>query len=341
MCTFAGIEYDEYVSFFTERVQNEAVTHLFNLTAGLKSRIFGEDQIITQIGDALTFARRIKAADNVLEVLFRQAVTAAKRVKTETVLNVKDYSVIHIAINRLREEGIDVKGKKCLVIGNGMMGRLAAEVLKNAGADVTVTVRRYHHKEVIVPEGCKKIEYAQRYDVIPTCNLIISATTSPHFTINLESMRSLTLEHEIDVIDLAVPRDIDTKIGEIPNVRLYDIDSFQIVPHNEQMEKNLLRAREILQEEQQYFFDWLRGKGNISQIEIIKEAVGQDTMKRLIPQIRQLSLPKNEKEELKRQIAGAGERMMNHLLFELQKSLSDTTFRDMLDAMVNNLYENE
>lgn len=341
LCIFAGIDVEEYAPYFNERVQKEAVAHLFHMTAGLKSRIFGEDQIITQVGDALAFARCIQAADNVLEVLFRQAVTAAKRVKTETVLNVKDDSVIHVALHKLREEGMDIKGRSCLVIGNGMMGRLAAEVLVESGADVTVTLRRYHHKEVVVPEGCGKIEYAKRYDVIPTCDVIVSATTSPHFTIDLEALKNVVLEHETYVIDLAVPRDIDTRIREIPNIRLYDIDSFQITPHTEQLKKNLSRAEEIMQEEQQCFFEWLQGKNHIAQIEVIKAAAGQDTMKRLIPQIRQMPLSKDEKEELKRQIAGAGERMMNHLLFGLQKELPDMVFRDMLDAMEKNLYEKE
>ena len=76
-------EYREYFSF---REEKEAAAHLFRLAAGLESRILGEDQIITQVKDALALARENYAADNVLEVLFRMAVTAAKRVKTEVVL---------------------------------------------------------------------------------------------------------------------------------------------------------------------------------------------------------------------------------------------------------------
>lgn len=339
LCSFAGIDREEYAPFFAERVQEEAVRHLFHLTAGLKSRIFGEDQIITQVGEALASARRRQAADNVLEVLFRQAVTAAKRVKTETVLNIKDYSVIHTALGKLREEGTDFKGRKCLVIGNGRMGRLAAEVLREAGADVTVTVRNYHHRQVLVPEGCSRIEYAGRYDVIPACDLVVSATASPHYTISLESLRKVIPEHELCMIDLAVPRDIEPEIGELSNIRLYDIDSFQQAPDSEQLKKNLRLAEEIMREEEQCFFEWQQGKSHISQIEIIREAAGQDTMKRLIPKIRQMPLLKDEKEELKQQIAGAGERMMNHLLFGLQKNLPESVFSDMLDAMVKSLNE--
>ncbi len=339
LCTFAGIDHEEYAPFFAERSQEEAVTHLFYVTAGLRSRIFGEDQIITQVGDAIAFARCLQAADNVLEVLFRQAVTAAKRVKTETVLDIRDHSVIHTALNRIREDGIDVEGANCLVIGNGMMGRLAAQVLIESGANVTMTIRRYHHNEVVVPSGCNKIEYTRRYDVIPDCDLIVSATTSPHLTIDMDHLKEVPIEHEICMIDLAVPRDIDSRIGELSNVRLYDIDSFEIAPRTEQLEKNLRAAQAIMQEEQQGFFEWLQGRSHISQIEAIKEAVGQDTVNRLIPQIRQMQLTDDEKEELKRQIAGAGERMMNHLLFGLQKNMSEDFFCDTMDAIMKSLYE--
>lgn len=339
LCTFAGIDHEEYAPFFAERSQEEAVTHLFYVTAGLRSRIFGEDQIITQVGDAIAFARCLQAADNVLEVLFRQAVTAAKRVKTETVLDIRDHSVIHTALNRIREDGIDVEGANCLVIGNGMMGRLAAQVLIESGANVTMTIRRYHHNEVVVPSGCNKIEYTRRYDVIPDCDLIVSATTSPHLTIDMDHLKEVPIEHEICMIDLAVPRDIDSRIGELSNVRLYDIDSFEIAPRTEQLEKNLRAAQAIMQEEQQGFFEWLQGRSHISQIEAIKEAVGQDTVNRLIPQIRQMQLTDDEKEELKRQIAEAGERMMNHLLFGLQKNMSEDFFCDTMDAIMKSLYE--
>lgn len=339
LCTFAGIDHEEYAPFFAERSQEEAVTHLFYVTAGLRSRIFGEDQIITQVGDAIAFARCLQAADNVLEVLFRQAVTAAKRVKTETVLDIRDHSVIHTALNRIREDGIDVEGANCLVIGNGMMGRLAAQVLIESGANVTMTIRRYHHNEVVVPSGCNKIEYTRRYDVIPDCDLIVSATTSPHLTIDMDHLKEVPIEHEICMIDLAVPRDIDSRIGELSNVRLYDIDSFEIAPRTEQLEKNLRAAQAIMQEEQQGFFEWLQGRSHISQIEAIKEAVGQDTVNRLIPQIRQMQLTDDEKEELKRQIVGAGERMMNHLLFGLQKNMSEDFFCDTMDAIMKSLYE--
>ena len=83
LCRIKGITEDSYRKYFVERKDQEAVEHLFYLTSGLKSQIIGEDQILTQVKDALNLARENFAADGVLEVLFRMAATAGKRIKTE------------------------------------------------------------------------------------------------------------------------------------------------------------------------------------------------------------------------------------------------------------------
>ena len=82
LCRLREVSFEHYGPYFTEREEKEAVKHLFALSCGLKSRILGEDQIITQVKESLAFAREQYTTDNVLEVLFRMAVTAAKKVKT-------------------------------------------------------------------------------------------------------------------------------------------------------------------------------------------------------------------------------------------------------------------
>lgn len=169
-----------------EREEGEAIEHLFYLTSGLKSQILAEDQIITQVKDALSMARDVYCTDNVLEVLFRMAVTAAKRVKTEVVFSRGNSSVIHQAIQKLREAGYSLDGITCMVIGNGEMGKVAALALAEAGAHVTVTVRQYRSGIVSIPKGCDRINYGERMEFFPSCDLVVSATASPNFTLTKE-----------------------------------------------------------------------------------------------------------------------------------------------------------
>ena len=122
LCRLKGIEGEEYRKYFISRENEEAVEHLFYLAGGLKSQILGEDQILTQIKDALNLAREHFTTDSVLEVLFRMAVTAGKKIKTEAPLAHGNPSVIHQAVSYLKEQGYDMHGKTCMVIGNGEMG---------------------------------------------------------------------------------------------------------------------------------------------------------------------------------------------------------------------------
>ena len=276
LCDHMGIEREQYDQFFIERENKEAVSHLFRLAAGLESKIVGEGQILTQIGDAAAFARSCYATDNTMEVLFRQAVTAGKRVRTEADLSTADRSVIHTALAMLREEGITVEGKKCMVIGNGMMGRLSAQTLMDQGADVTVTVRKYHSGVVDIPFGASRISYDERYGLLPDCDMIVSATSSPNYTLTVQELEKLSIDHPIPVIDLAVPRDVEPGVEQFSWASLYDIDSFHIDIHSEKFKANLEKAETILDEEKEHFREWYEGRDIVPTIQALKKTAGED-----------------------------------------------------------------
>ena len=333
LCSFLELDPEEYSGYLTERRQEEAVDHLFRLSAGLESRIIGEDQILTQVGDALQAARAAYAADNALEVFFRLAVTAGKRVKTETVLSSADSSVIHAALRTLEEKGFSAANKKCMVIGNGMMGKLSAQTLLDKGADVTVTVRQYTSGVVDIPQGCKRINYSERYDLLPSCDLVVSATSSPNFTLCASELKGLKITRPICLLDLAVPRDIEPEAGRLPGFTLYDIDSFSIEPRSEQLRQNVSRAEEILAEEQAEFYRWYEGRDMIPRINMLKDAAARDLSARLTPTYRHVPLQEKQKESLEQAVEGAAGRMMNRMLFGMRSRLPDGVFSECVEAM--------
>ena len=333
LCDYLKVSAGKYASYFVQRKDSEAVHHLFRLAAGMESRIVGEDQILTQVGDALALARSCYAAGHMLEVLFRLAVTAGKRVKTEASLSTADQSVIHTALRTLEREGMSVKGMRCMVIGNGMMGRLAAQTLLEYGADVTVTVRQYRSGVVDIPPGCNRIGYADRLAFLPGCDFVVSATSSPNYTLQLRDLSPLPVEQTIRLIDLAVPRDIDPACAALPWAVLYDVDSFHVDRHSEQLTAALEHAQVILYQEEERFYAWYQGRDFVPQIRRLKAAAGADVRGRMTPVLRQCHLEAGEKKEISQQIADASGRMMSHLLFELRTRLPDQVFRECLDGM--------
>ncbi len=333
LCRLKGVSEEAYGHYIFTLTESEAEDHLFRLASGLESRILGEDQIISQVGDALGSARKSFATDHVLEVLFRQAVTAGKKVKTNVSLSAADRSVIHQAVRALRAQGYDFAGKHACVIGNGMMGKLAAQALREAGCTVTVTVRQYHSGMVTVPEGCARIDYAERYSLIPACDLVVSATSSPNYTITREELKKLTLQHNVILIDLAVPRDIETQCADISGIRLFDIDSFEVDLHNEQLLNNVRRAEVIIEEEKERFEDYYTGRDVLPKIAHLKEAAAEDISARMKAYLRKSDLSDTDKQEIRMQVEGAAQRMMNKLLFDMKDEMDAESYRACLSAM--------
>lgn len=333
LCNYLNVDVEEYQSYFIVRRQRDAIDHLFRVASGLESKIIGEDQIITQVGDALAMARSCYATDHTLEVLFRLAVTAGKRVKTEVDLSTADKSVIHTALRMLEEQGISVKGKVCMVIGNGMMGKLSAQTLMERGADVIVTIRQYHSGVVDVPIGCTQISYEKRLEKLPECDFVVSATSSPNYTLRWEELVPLSIDHPIYMIDLAVPRDIEQKVREFAWATLYDVDFFHIDLKSEKLKANLRKAERILEEKEREFYEWYEGRDLIPRIQRLKEIAGSDVTGRLTPVMKNVSLEEEQKQKLEEKIEGASSRMMNRLLFGMRAKLSDEVFQECLQAM--------
>ena len=338
VCQLKGISDDSYRNYFVERKDEEAVEHLFYLTSGLKSQIIGEDQILTQVKDALNLARENFAVDGVLEVLFRMAVTAGKRIKTEVPFSHGNPSVIHQAIQFLGQKGYSMQDKTCMVIGNGEMGKVAAQALREAGADVTVTIRQYRSGIVSIPAGCKRINYGERMEYIPECDLVVSATASPNFTLRRELFEELELSGELILIDLAVPRDIEPSIGSLEGITLYDMDSFRIEEIPAELQENLEAAGAIVREQMDEFFQWLDGRDLIPRIQEIKEEAVNDLNLRIAKILKKTQMDEEDRVNLVQAVDTAAGKVVNKLIFGLRDSLNQEAFLECV-AGLEKIYE--
>lgn len=339
-CEIKELTYHTYEEFLTERDGIEAVKHLFNLSCGVKSKVFGEDQIITQVKEALALARDNYCTDNVLEVLFRMAITAAKKVKTNVKLSNTNHSVIDEAIFYLQKEHIELKDKICMVIGNGEMGKLSAMALKEKQADVTVTVRQYRSGVVEIPQGCKRINYGERMDYIKECDIVISATASPNCTIKFDNLKEIVLNKPLLLLDLAVPRDIDPKVAELNQITLYDIDDFKIDISDEKRKEDLDRVGEILEAQIDEFIEWYECRDMISVVKQIADLAAKDIGNRVWGVSGKLNLEEDCKESLEKTINDASKKVVDKLIFGLRDNLNIDTWRECIEGM-NKIYSDK
>ena len=253
LCRGAGVPEAELEHYFTTRTGTDAARHLMEVACGLHSQILGEDQIITQVRTAMELAQEEKTADPVLAALFRRAVTAGKRARTEVHVARGVPSMGTRCREVLQRELGDLAGKKVLVIGNGQMGRLAAELLHEAGARVQVTLRSYRHGETVVPAGCGTVPYEDRLAAMEGMDALVSATASPHYTLTMAQLETVAHPPRV-AVDLAVPRDIDPACAA--RMRCFDTDSLGAGGPGSQEE--LAAMETIAGEELEKFQQWQR-----------------------------------------------------------------------------------
>ncbi|MEY8390224.1 glutamyl-tRNA reductase [Lachnospiraceae bacterium] len=337
LCRLKGLSCEEYQEYFVVREGAEAVKHLFYLSAGMKSQIVGEDQILTQVKEALAFAREQEGADRLLEVLFRMAVTAGKQVKANVVMDKANFSAAHRALEFLKEQGNVLTEKICLVIGNGEMGKLTAQALMEEGADVTVTVRQYRSGIVKIPQGAKRIDYGERYRYIPKCDLVVSATASPNLTITREGLdaclrqRDAYFQEQI-FLDLAVPRDMETSIAERQGVVYYDMDSLPFEAQSVEMRRQYEKAQNLLDRAIQKFLEWQECRDLVPRIQQIGADAGRELAWRMEKTLQHLNLSKTDLANLQKQLEHTTGKVVDKLLFELRNQAEPETLQKTVEV---------
>ncbi|WP_053956640.1 glutamyl-tRNA reductase [Inediibacterium massiliense] len=234
--------------YFFVKNSNEAVKHVFQLAAGLESLILGEDQILGQVRNAHEYALEIGKTGKVLNKLYREVITTAKRIKRETAISQNSLSISSIAVKFIEEIFKDLREKKVLVIGVGTMSRIAIENLIDKGVkEIHVTNRTVGHV-MDLSERYKEIqvvEFSKRYEWIPKVDIIISSTSAPHYVLRKDEFIKYHGGEKLCMVDIAIPRDIDPKIGQEEGVSLYELDALKRVSL-ENMESRLEAAKDAM-----------------------------------------------------------------------------------------------
>lgn len=255
----------------------KAIHHLFLVASGLDSMVIGEDQILGQVKDAQNMAVKLGTCKTYLNTFFRYAITASKKVKTDTRLSKTPVSTAIICIRAAQSYLGTLDDKKIMIIGAS--GKIGSVVLKNLlsdyNANVFVTVRDLNslnpgcvsgEPHGRTPNGYTRIPYDRRYEYLADMDVVISATSSPHYTLTYDSVeKHLVFGRNGEAVkrrafmDLAVPLDIESRIGTLPGVLCSNIDDFgkTAKSNNEIKLREAKVAREILEEYETAFRKWM------------------------------------------------------------------------------------
>ncbi len=260
----------------------EAVAHLYRVVSGLDSMVLGEVQIQGQVREAYDTARsltgRRQAVRAVFNRLFQSALSVGGRVRTETRLSEGAASVPSAAVDLAKKIFGSLRGRRGMVLGAGDMGELTLECLVGEGVTSVMVASRNMMRAQKVAEkfGGTSVSFSSFWDVLPNTDIIVTSTAAPHAMITLEEFRRrmpAKLKSPLFFIDIAIPRDVDPGVGELPNVFLYTIDDLQhIVTANVQRRKaELPKAESIIEDEVDKFWRWYSGLRAVPLIKQLRE----------------------------------------------------------------------
>lgn len=250
---------EEYL--FTKN-HKDALFHVYYVAAGLDSMILCEDQILGQVKEALDFSIKHKLSGKVLNKLFKEAVTSAKRIKTDLKVSETPISMVYIAIKILKEKLGSLKGKKACIIGIGEIGRLAlTHLLEEDLCEIYIANRTYNNILDLLSKfhNVKPIQFEKRYEVIENVDIVITATSAPHTILDFNHMKEI--HNNLYIMDLALPRDVEKKVATLENITLCDVDDFKNISEENMKKREELSkiAKDIINSKVEEFIDWSKG----------------------------------------------------------------------------------
>ena len=263
--SLTGLEDDAFKDTLEVCENKDAYEHLLKLTSGLESLVVGEEQILGQIKESISAARKVNASGKRLNKLFERSIKIGTRIRNSTGIGRGGISLGSMAVKLAEENVDDIKSKHVLLIGTGEAATMVAKSLKKRGYAFNVTSRTLERSVGFSQTlGGKPIKFEDVLSGFNNYEVIFVATTAPYFLVSFDRMKDGMKNKKSGtmILDLSNPRTVDEKVAIIPGIKLMNIDQIA-----EMIDKNMKNR-----------------KGKVSTVEnIISEEVPiiEATMKRL------------------------------------------------------------
>ncbi len=297
-----------------------AVTHLCEVASGLDSMVLGESEIQGQVAQAHQLALTHGAAGPVINALFRAAVRAGKRARTETAISEHATSVSHVAVELAAQIFDDLAQKRALLVGAGEMAELAAKNLVDNGVGSLLVVNRSPGRAAGLAKqfGGEALGWDHLTQALHQADIVISSTAAPHAILRSEAVADamhMRRNRPLFIIDIAVPRDVEPAVGDLSNVFLYDIDDFQqVVEANlAQRRREVPRVEAIIRKEVADFLAWFRARDVVPTIVDLRQhidSIRESELERILQKLEHL--PEQERNA----ILSFSQRLVNKILHQ-------------------------
>jgi glutamyl-tRNA reductase len=238
----------------------------------------GEAEVQGQVKRAYELALVEGATGPVSNRLFRDALAAGKRVRTETGVGRSRVSVSSVAVELAAGMLGDLASRRVLVIGAGENGELTARALRERGVHTVFVANRRYDRAIGLAQRFGGA--AVRFDDLPAelerADIVVSSTASPHQIMGREELAEMAAaraERPLVLIDIAVPRDIDPAARDLPGIALFDMDDLQqaVARGRGDREAEAARGEALVEEEVEAFDSWLASLDVVPTIAALRE----------------------------------------------------------------------
>jgi glutamyl-tRNA reductase len=262
-------------------LHQDAVRHLLRVAAGLESLVLGEGQILAQVKNTHKLAQKYEALGRLLDRLFKQAMTAGKRVRSETSIGTGAVSISSAAVELAYAKIENLSLQKVTIIGAGKMSRLLVQHLISKNAhQITIVNRSQRRSEELAsqfPETSLKLcPLEEMLNAIACSDLVFTSTGATEPILDKAKLHGvLSIQQSLMLIDISVPRNVHADVHELENVRAFNVDDLKAVvaANQESRRKMAQEAEELLEEEVASFELWLRSLDTVPTISCLRHKI--------------------------------------------------------------------
>ena len=262
-------------------LHQDAVMHLMRVGGGLDSLVLGEGQILAQVKQTYKLGQQYKGIKLILNRLFKQAITAGKRVRTETSIGTGAVSISSAAVELAQMKVPNIAACKVTIVGAGKMSRLLVQHLVAKGAmQIAILNRSMTRAEELANQfqqtKLQLYPISEMMEVVASSDLVFTSTAATEPLLDRSKLEAvLEPSRLVMLFDISVPRNVHSDVNELENVQAFNVDDLKAVvaQNHESRRRMALEAEKILDEEVDAFDVWWRSLETVSTISCLRDKV--------------------------------------------------------------------
>lgn len=277
-------------------LHQDAVMHLLRVSAGLDSLVLGEGQILAQVKHAHKLGQQHKGVGRILNRLLKQAITAGKRVRTETSIGTGAVSISSAAAELAKMKKPDLEACRISILGAGKMARLLVQhLLSKDSCQLTILNRSIGRADELAAQfngaGIQTGTLDTMLETVCHSDVVFTCTSSTDPILDRAKLESVLAPHQtLMLFDISVPRNVHTDVNDLANVQAFNVDDLKaVVAQNQESRRQMaMEAEALLEEELDAFMDWWRSLDTVftisslrSKVESIREQELEKALSRL------------------------------------------------------------